>query len=532
MKKLSISLLVSLLLVLAITSIGVAALPGTGWWSAYYIQNISDDPGVITMDAYSKDAPYQDFSGGPFSLNPAKALAYDPGRAPNYPAGSVIGFDPPLPTGFMGSVVLSSSNQASSVVQIANYTNGTIVGTGRASAFYPGVSSDMLSNRLLAATIKNNYVGATTSIYVQAAGADAVTTITYTTAAGNTHTQTVTIPENRMFVFDPSNATPPVPSTNCGTSTFTSPCYGSAIITSTGGQIAGVLLEHPHQGSPINFLQAVRLSTPYDESPKIYVPSVKHDLCDVTGCGIAGAAVMNVGTGPAYVRITLTVTLLGNNAPSGVRVGDVYTATAVIPENTVYLFSKWNNNIGGMPRGTMAAAVIESLAQDSYLVQPLVGSSNDGKTQPGFPGQANVKYSAFPDELATPLGYAPMVKEFVGALTGGINVQNVGTAADRIYIEYHDLNSTNVYTFWTRNLVPVGGAAQTNWVSINGANRFDNDGTWAFSQLSGKEFSVVAYTEDGQNVIIMVTENTPNGTLDISRYEGVNKEVPISASGQ
>jgi hypothetical protein len=524
MKKISISLLVSLMLFLAVTSIGIAALPGTGWWSAYYIQNISDGPGVVTMDAYSKDAPYQDFAGGPFSLDPSKSLAYNPGKSPNYHlGGSIIGFDPPLPTGFMGSVVLSSMTEASSVVQVANYSNGTIVGTGRASAFYPGVASEMLSNRLLAPTIKNNYVGATTTIYVQAAGADANATITYTTAAGATHTQSVTIPENRMFVFDPSNATPPVPSTNCGTSTFTSPCYGSAIIESTGGQIAGVLLEHPHQGSPINFLQATRLSTPYDESPKIYVPSVKHDLCDVTGCGIAGAAVMNVGSGPALVRITLTVTLLGNNAPSSVKVGNQYTATAEIPQNTVYLFSKWNNNIGGMPRGTMAAAVIESLAQDGYQKQPLVGSSNDGKTQSGFPGQANLKYSAFPDELATPLGYAPMVKEFVGNLTGGINVQNVGTDPDRIIIEYHDMNSADVFTFWTRNLVPVGGAAQTNWVSRNGANRFDNDGSWSFSDLAGKEYSVVAYTESGQNVIIMITENTPNGSLDISRYEGVNK---------
>lgn len=523
MKKLSFSFVASLILMGLITSIGFAALPGTGWWSAYYVQNISDEQIEIAMDAYSKDPPYQDKTGGPFILDPSKSLLYNPGKAPNYPGGNIIGFDDPLPSGFMGSVVLSSTGEAASVVQVGNYSTGSIIGTGRASAFYKGISSDMVANRLLAPTIKNNYVGATTTLYVQAANADADVTITYTTSTGATHTQSVLIPVNRMFVFDPTNATPPVPSTDCGTSTFSSPCYGSAIIESTGGQIAGVLLEHPHQGSPINFLQAVSLSTPMDESPKIYVPSVKNDLKDITGNGVAGAAVMNVGSGPALVRITLTVTLLGSNAPSSVKVGDTFTATAVIPQNTVYLFSKWNNNIGGMPRGTMAAAVIESLEQDGYLRQPLVGSSNDGKTQRGFPGQANLKYSAFPDELATPLGYAPMVKEFVGSQTGGINVQNVGTSPDRIIIEYHDQNSSDVFIFWSRNLIPVGGAAQTNWVSRNGDNRFDNDGTWSFGNLAGKEFSVVAYTESGQNVIIMITENTPNGSLDIARYEGVNR---------
>jgi hypothetical protein len=459
-----------------------------------------------------------EYDSAVFSFSPYKSLVYDPGQATNYPTGNIIGFNTSLPSGFEGSVVVSSSVPAASVSQVANYTNGSFGGTGLASAMYQGVDSNMLATKLLAATIKNNYVGSTTTLYIQAAGNDAEVTVTYTMADDSVHTQTETILANRMFVFDPANATPPVASSECGFDTNTSPCYGSAVIESDT-PIAGVLLEHPHSGTPITFVQAIRLATPQDESTLLYVPSVKNDFCGTGGCGIAGAAVMNVGTETAEVQITLTVTKLGTNAPIGVLKGDIYTDTASIPAGTNYNFSKWNNNLGGLPAGVMAAAVIESTND-----VPLVGSSNDAKTQPDFPGQAMVKYSAFPDELATSEAFAPMVKEFYGDFTGGVTVQNVGDVADYIIIEYHEFGTGDVCILTTLNPVPVGGAAETNWVSVAGASQFAISGDCStFGDLSGKEFSVKAYTATGEDIIIMVTQNTPEGTLDISRYEGVNK---------
>jgi hypothetical protein len=75
----------------------------------------------------------------------------------------------------------------------------------------------------------------------------------------------------------------------------------------------------------------------------------------------------------------------------------------------------------------------------------------------------------------------------------------------------------------TKDKVPVGGAAETNWVSVVGSSQFNLSGDCSsFSWLAGKEFSVKAYTDTGQNVVMMVTENTPKGTLDINRYEAVN----------
>jgi len=511
MKKISFVFIISLALVLAVFSSGMAALPGTGWWSALYIQNIGTEPGTITMTAYDKDATNPDIASDTFGFDPVKSLVYDPGRT----GSNVIEFQTDLPSGFEGSVVLDASVKSASVSQVANYVNGPVGGNGKASAFYQGVSSEMLANRLLAPTIKHNYSDATTTMYIQAAGGEANVQVDYTMADGSTYQVTETIPANRMFAFDPAGAG--IPSTGCGFSTATSPCYGAAEITSDA-PIAGVLIEHPHSGTPITFVQAIRLSAPQDESTMIYVPSVKNDFCGSSGCGVAGAAVMNVGSSTATVEITLTVTKLGINADtSAVSVGDVFTETVSIPAGENYNFSKWNDNLGGLPAGTIAAAVIESTNG-----VPLVGSSNDAKTQPGFPGQAKVKYSAFADELATPLAYAPMVKEFFGIFTGGVTVQNVGTMADFITIEFHEFGTDTVCTLKTKSTVPVGGAAETNYVSVNGSNRFNLTGCPSFSSLAGSEYSVKAYTDNNQDIIIMVTENTPDGTLDISRYEGVN----------
>lgn len=516
MKKFSIALGISLILVVLIVGSGFAKIPGTGWWSALWVQNTSDSAGAVSMMAYAKEGVTGEYDSETFDFDQYKTLVYDPGKAINYPAGNIIGFKTPLGTGFEGSVVLSSSVPAASVSQIANYANGSVGGSGKASAMYQGVNADLLATKLLAPTIKHNYSGATTTLYIQAANEDAEVTVTYNMANGSTYVDKKNISANKTLLFDP--AAVGVPSTGCGYNTNTSPCYGTAVIESKT-PIAGVLLEHPHSGTPVTFVQAMRLSTPQDESSKIYVPSVKNDFCGSSGCGVAGAAVMNVDTENAEVKITLTVTKLGINAGAGVSIGDTFIDTAIIAPGENYNFSKWNNNLGGLPSGTMAAAVIESTNG-----KKLVGSSNDAKTQTGFPGQMKVKYSAFADELTTPYAYAPMVKEFSGQFTGGVTVQNVGSAPDKIVIEYHQFGTALVCTLETKANVPVGGAAETNWVSVAGSSQFNISGAGcSFSNLAGKEFSVRAYSKSGtQNVIMMVTENTPAGSLDISRYEAVN----------
>ncbi len=525
MKKLSIALVIGLILVLAISSIGMAALPGTGWWTAYRVQNIGSGSGTITMQAYDKDSASV-YGSSNFTFAQYNALVYNPGVAPDYPTGNIIGFTSALPAGFIGSVVLSSSVPAASVVEIGNYTNGTLGGGGTASGQYQGAGSSAVNTTLLIPVIKHNYgtPGQTTTLYVQAAGADASATITYTMNDGSVHTQSATIPANKMYIFDPANATPAVASSGCGTVVNVSPCFGSAKIISTTGAMAGVVVEHPHTGSPAAFVLSTRMATPNDQGTILYAASMKNEYTTGSGTGRVGITIMNVGTAQANVRITLTVTAKGSNAPGTVNIGDVFTQDVVIDPNTSTVFSQWDGNLGGLPAGTFASAKFESLDDATYNPQPLVGIANDAKLMSTIPGgRGKTAANAYSAATATTKVAGPMVKVYLGTRNGGATIQNVGDQPTTIYIEYYQYATGTKYAFHTTATVPAGGAIDTNGISANGATKFTIDGgSWAWADLAGKEFSVIAYTTNSQPLVLLGSENTPNGSMDMSNYEGIN----------
>lgn len=516
MKKFSVALGISLILLLVVVSTGSSALPGTGWWSALWVQNTSGEPGKVSMVAYDSYSNTT-FDSEVFDFNPNKALVYHPGRTPNYPAGHIIGFqNNGLPSGFEGSVVLSSSVPAASISQIANFPSGNVGHpSGRVTGMFQGVGSENLATELYAPSVKYRYVNSTTSLFIQAAGNDANVTVTFTMANGDVFVSSQNILANRSFMFDLTGFVDE--NAICGFDTNTSPCFGSAIVTSDE-PIAGTLIEQPHAGTPLNYLHAMRMLTPIDESVKLYVPTVKNYFCGSPGCEDSGATVLNVGDQPANVTVTLTVTKLGTNANTNlVQPGDVFVEQAIVQPGTNLNFSRWNNNLGELPAGTLAATVIES-------DQPLVSLSTDLMYQVGPPtNNAESKYIGFADELATSYVFAPRVTEFFGPFTGGVNVQNTGPDADHIIIEYHEHGTDWVCIMETLNPVPVGAAAETNWVSVVGQNQFGLSGDCtSFTQLAGREFSVRAYTQNGQNVVMIVVENNPSGRYDVSRYEGIN----------
>ncbi len=528
MKKYSISIIIALILVLLISTTGSAALPGTGWWTAYRVQNLGTTDGILSMMAYDQNTT--SIGSANFTVAMNESLEYHPGLAVTYPAGNVIGFTNPLPAGFTGSVVLAANVPIGSVAEVANYRVGGVgATTGTAAGMYQGIAADAIATELYVPTVKNNYVGQTTSMYVQAAGQDVSATITYTmntTTPGQvqTYTQSADIPANRSFMFDPTAAG--VPSTNCGNNTALSPCYGSAVITSTTGPMAGVLVEYPHTGSPAPILLATKLASQNDFSKTVYAPSIKNDYTtSATATGQSNAVVMNVGDSEALVRITLTVTELGKNAPPTSNVGDTYTATVTIPPKQNFNFSQWAPaTLGNMPAGLMASAIIESITDPTHQVaQDLIGSGNDSKTQPlTAGGRAKIKYSLFSQDLATGKAAAPLVKEYYNGMSGGLNIQNAGTVADVINVELYDFNSDTTYKFWTKTPIPPGASVSTSAVSVNGATKFNNNNMFSWSELRGKEFSAIAYTSNGEKIIMIVAEYDTAGKRDISRYEGIN----------
>lgn len=496
---------------LLITSTAMAVLPGSGWWSAVFSQNISGAPGSMTMMAYDS-ASTAEFSTNPIPFNPGTALVYDPGKSPG---GIYIGFSPSLPAGFQGSVVLSTDVPAAAVSEIANYKNGPVGGNGTASARYTGMSQNDVANTLFVPSIKHNYQRHTTTLYVQAAGESANVTVTYNMNDGNSYSQNITIAANKMFVFDPVNAG--VPSLGCGSDSNISPCAGSAVVNSTTGKIAGTVVEHQHVGSPASYVMSTRMQTANDMDTKLYHPSVKNDYQNIM---IAGASVMNLGSQPALVQITLTVIA---SSTASAKPGDVFVNTAVIQPNQGLLFSKWLNNLGGMPSGTFAAAVIVSLDTATYDPQPLVGSTNDSKVMPKISaGRGITLYSSFADKATTSAIAAPILRENIGGISGGLTVQNVGSAPDTIEFWYYEYGTSNVYRFWSTNPIGVGEAVNTNRVAVNSGSRFTNDGTWSFSALNNKQFSVIAKSQAGQKIIGLASEYAMLDNMDIRNFEAIN----------
>ena len=204
---------------LQITALPASAQSGSGWWTFIQIQNVDTGDIALTLNAYAEQDgnPADDRQGGPFTVKPGAAVAFNPGLAPTYPTGDLIGFAPDLPANFGGGAVISSDGAAAAIAQVGNNRSGSNgIDNGSATAFYPGIGNAFADTTVNFPTVKNNFNGQTTSFFVQSAGSEAAVTITYKMNDGSTHTQSKTISANRSFTFDPDNATPKVADTNCG----------------------------------------------------------------------------------------------------------------------------------------------------------------------------------------------------------------------------------------------------------------------------------------------------------------------------
>lgn len=513
-RKTAFIVLITLILTATISGVVNAQLPGTGWWTAYIVQNMGASTGYIMMQAFDSQST-STFGSETFGFDPGGGLIYDPGKSPDYSSGgSYIGFSSSLPSGFEGSLVLSGDVPMAAAAQLSNYANGSVgSSSGAASGMYQAISSDTSDIELLFPIIKNNWSNAKTSLYIQAAGADANVTVTYNMGDGSTYTVNQFIEENKMYMFDPSAAG--VPSSDCGDDFNYSPCFGAATATADNN-IAGVVVEHPYSGSPIGAILSTRALTKDDQDTVLFAPNIKNDFyyAEATAC------VMNVGTADALVRATITVTI-------GPNEGAVYVQDLVIQPDKTQCYSKWLNTLGGMPKGNFASARIESINEGTYIAQPLVGSTNHSKFQGSIPmGRARENHYLYAISSATDMVFTPLVKEFSDQFTGGLTVVNVGDQPDRIFFEYYDYASDTAYEFWSSESIQPGAAIDAGRVSYNESDRFENDGSWNFEDMRNKQFSVITYSENGEEIISLTTIYDKywayNKFYDMMSYEGIN----------
>lgn len=516
MKKLSVAFTIVLALAMILPLTVSAALPGTGWSTSFQVMNIGANADTFNMTAYDMNST-SEYASVDFPFLQYEALSYVPG----VPAGGAnVGFSTPLPSGFTGSVVVSAGVPVASVVTLMN--NGVTGGVARAR--YQAIAASKLAKEILFPAVKHNYYGNTTTFYVQAAGAAADVTITYTMGDGSVHTQTTSIGANKTFIFDPANATLPIPTdpTTCNTSSATSPCFGAAKAISSTGDIAGVYVETKHTGSPAVFASSTRGLTATDQSVSIFAPSVKKAYFDSN----AGFAVMNTGGATALARYQIVVNAVQPGSPAavaGVVAGQTYSGEVIIPAGKTQVIGPADTDMGGLLAGSWGAMSVNSVTEGAYTAQPLVGISSENQaTTTVSGGIIRSTTFGFVPSIATSNTACAIVKELTGGQTAGVATVNVGDQPAKLYFEYILYGTGQKFTFWTKSLIQPGAAIGTNRVSVNGATNFENDGTWAFSDLANKTFSVHVYSDPAVKIISHSQEQSLTNDNDLRKYECVN----------
>jgi hypothetical protein len=164
---------------------------------------------------------------------------------------------------------------------------------------------------------------------------------------------------------------------------------------------------------------------------------------------------------------------------------------------------------------------VTSTTADGHALQYLAGTSNEAKTATISGGKAKAVYYGYATAAATDELACPIHIELISGMTGGESVVNVGDANTTVHFEYVLFDGTT-YHFWSTAELAPGEAIGTNRASSNTGGKFTNDGTWLFSVLSGKKFSVHVYSSNGEELIALAQEASTTFVKDIMNYECVN----------
>jgi hypothetical protein len=174
-----------------------------------------------------------------------------------------------------------------------------------------------------------------------------------------------------------------------------------------------------------------------------------------------------------------------------------------------------------MPDGIYATNMVTSIDDATYDPQLLVGTSNETKDASVPGGKAKTVYYGFVPDNATDKLACPIVTSWVDGQTGGMTVVNVGNASTTIHFEYVQYNGTT-YHFWSTNSLASGEGIGTNRVHQNPSGKFTNDGSWSFSEMENKRFSVYIYSSNGEEIVSMSQEAAVAFDNDIRNYECIN----------
>lgn len=474
MKKKFLLIALTVLLGLVPTAIFAqgSGLPGSGWQTGQQVQNVGNSNANIQITAYDANGSAT-YSGDARTLNVGASTTY---------LGSHFNS---MPSGFIGSAVVSSDQPALAIV---NETNGT--GAGQ----YQGTSSANTSTTLSFPLAKNSLNGKSTTFYIQNAGTTA-TTMTATfkdSASGATTTiNSPSVEANRTWVLI------------LGSTAVPSGSLGSLTVTS-GNPLAGVVNEHSDTDTTI--LQSTRGFGANDADSTIFAPIFKQKFNGRS----TGMQVQNTSNGT--VDITMNVKYSDGTTASATATGVAGGASATF----------FNGLIIGGNGGTYTIA--DGLGSATFTATggaALVGIVNETTTGGGRLTQTT--YSMAGSSSATTKSGIPLYKETFGNKGSGIQVQNTSSSsAATVNLELQLATSpTASPTTYTLSGVTIPAGSAATFFRLDSANPIgaSSNGTWSPSRPSTGTFGGVTVTAD-QAIIVIVQEVDYNGQQDNKNYEG------------
>lgn len=489
--------LLSMAIVLSVSSVVHAqALPGTGWYSTATIQNVGSATANVNLAVYPQGTGSA--STASFTLDVGASKVFVAG---GNNASGTVDVSPPLASG-SGSAVISSDQPVVAIGSIQNNQlsafPGLGVSGGNAAEFFRGASQAGTS--LFYPVVKNNFFNRTTVFSIQAAGSDANITATIRANNGSIHTKTLTIQANRSVFLVPNDFTPPMASGSCGSNANTSPCFGSLSITSSSGSIVGAYIEFQTAQSPAQLVLAASMFANTEADNKIYCPVIKNEFVGRT----TGMTIANTSNANVTVNVTYKVY-------QGANVGSTYTQNGVtIPANGSVVFSRFNSNMGGMPDGNLAAAVVELVGSTNSILVGVVNESNFS----GTPVRATA-YTCFGEDSATNRLAAPLFKRNVAGVTSALVVQNVGA---------NNVTMTATFKCGTSSPVTVttGSIAPGSSFNFSGFAGAPLMGSVPF----GQNCAVTVTVPSGGKIVGIAQETAQFGTvqpnLNTKNYEAFN----------
>ncbi len=477
-KIVSIVAVVSFLAVAVSSAFAQTGIPGTGWWTGEMVQNVGTSTANLVVTAYDKA------SVATFTSSTTVAAGASTGFIPSSFAG--------MPSGFIGSAVVSSDQPIKAVVNVSNVFNGTF-GTagGKAQALYQG--SENTATTLYFPMVKHNRFGKSTAFYVQNAGSSAATaTAVFAMDTGGTYTYTTpSIGANQMVVVNPIDAG--VPSTGGGGGRNN---IGSLQVTSSQ-PLAGTVLEYKQGEAIATVLNGTRGFTSADFNTKAYAPIIKNARFG----RFTGIQVQNATAG----SIDVTVRFVG---AAGVCAGNTYTDTFLaIPGGKSHTFNQTGVQTN-LPANCTASATIIGTGN-------VIATVNE-ENLTGFTA-AGITSSAAPDGSKTTKISVPQFKDRRFGATTGLMIENVGTSTATINSTFSCRGGATFTAISVARTAPVGGAIQwfkpaNNPALFTGGNPFS-----AFNVVCG-----VTITSDQPIVAVANEQPDTVGAFDDNNYEGFN----------